>query len=179
MLNCYVLVGLDWVEPILFLSLILITCSSIFHAYVPSFIFILILICVVAFLYVSFFLSFNRLVALWHLNENPFRPKTLFVLGHLLLLTQLLLTYGSMMIKPVKTFWRTSHDEAFILNAKLFYWTFPILTFPLSSTVGVRSHCVASWSLVPPWSYRSFTPTCTDSVLQYLILSLVFEVCAL
>ena len=34
--------------------------------------------------------------------------------------------------------------------AKSFYQIFPILTFPLSSTVVVRSHCVASQSLVPP-----------------------------
>ena len=46
------------------------------------------------------------------------------------------------MIKPVRTFQRTSHDETFIRNAKLFCLIFPILTFPLSSTVGVRSHCV-------------------------------------
>ena len=26
------------------------------------------------------------------------------------------------MIKPVRTFWRTFHDEAFIWNAKSFYW---------------------------------------------------------
>ena len=81
--------------------------------------------------------------------------------------------------KFVRTFWRTFHDEAFIQNAKLFYQTFSILTFPLSFTVGVRSHYVASQSLVAPWSYRSFTPTCTDSILQYLSLSLAFEVHAL
>ena len=34
--------------------------------------------------------------------------------------------------------------------AKSFYRIFPILTFPLSSTVMVRSHCVASQSLLPP-----------------------------
>ena len=138
MLNCCVLVGLDWAEPMMFLSLH-VTCSCIFHAYVPSFIFILILIYVGAFLRVSFSLSLFL-----YLNENPLRPRTLFVLRHLFLLTPLLLTYGSMMIKPVMTFRRTSHDEAFIQNTKSFYWTFPILTFPLSSTVGVGSHCVAS-----------------------------------
>ena len=47
---------------------------------------------------------------------------------------------GFVMIKPVWTFRRTSHDEAFIWNAKLFYWIFPILTFPLSPIVGVGSH---------------------------------------
>ena len=158
----------------MFLSLHVIS-SCIFHAYVPSFIFILILICVGAFLHVSFSLSFFWLVALWHLNENSLRPRSIFVLGHLLLLTILLL-FGSVMIKPERTFWRTSHDEAFIRNAKSFYRIFPILTFPLPSAVGVRSHCVASQSLVPLWSYKSFTPICTDLIILYLSLSLALEV---
>ena len=92
------------------------------------------------------------LVALWHLNRNPLHPETLFVLGHLLLLLLLILlhlTFGSVMIKPIRTFQRTFHNTAFIRNAKSFYRTFPILTFPLSSTLGVGSHCVASRSLVP------------------------------
>ena len=139
MLNCCVLLGLDWAEPMMFLSLH-VTCSCIFHAYVPSFIFILMLICVGDFLHVSLSLSFFQFVALWHLNENPLCLRTLFVLAYLLLLTPLLLMYGSMMIKPVKTFQRTSHNEAFIRNAKSFYWIFSILTFPLSFTVKVRSH---------------------------------------
>ena len=124
-------------------------------------------------------LSFSWLIALWHLNENPFHPKTLFILGHLFLLPLLILihlTSGSVMIKLVRTFQRTSHNVTFIRNAKLFYRTFLILTFLLSSIVGVGSHYVASRSPVLPWSYRSFTPTCTDSTIQYLILSLAFEV---
>ena len=100
--------------------------------------------------FLSLFLS---LVALWHLNKNPLRPETLFVPDYLLLLPPLILlhlTSGSVMIKLVRTFQRTSHDEAFIQNAKSFYQNFSILTFPLSSTVGFGSHCVASRSLVPP-----------------------------
>ena len=72
-------------------------------------------------------------------------PRTLFVLGHpLLLLTLFFLTSGSMMIKLGRTFQRTFLDEAFIRNAKSFYWIFPILIFPLSSTVEVEGHCVIS-----------------------------------
>ena len=33
-----------------------------------------------------------------------------------------------MMIKPVRSFWRIFLDEAFIQNAKSFYYIFPILT---------------------------------------------------
>ena len=121
-------------------------------------------------------LSLSRLVTLWHPNKNPLRPRTLFVLGHLLLLTPLLLTYNFVMIKPVRTFQRTFLDGAFIRNAKSSYRIFPILTFPLSSIVGVGSHCVTSRSRALSWSSRSFTPIFTDSILLYLIFSLAFEV---
>ena len=144
------LVGLDWAKPMMFF-LLHITCSCIFHAYIPSFISILILICVGAFLLFFFSLSFFRLVALWHQNENLLHPKTLFILGHLLhlpLLILLHLMFCFMMIKLERTFQRTFHDVAFIQNAKSFYQTIPILTFPLSSTIRIRSHCVASRSLV-------------------------------
>ena len=162
----------------MFLSLH-VTCSCTFiHTYLHLSLFwyrsMLVLFCV--FLSLSLSLSLSRLVTLWHPNKNPLRPRTLFVLGHLLLLTPLLLTYNFVMIKPVRTFQRTCHDKAFIRSAKSFYWNFPILTFPLSSTVKVGSHCVASQSLVPLWLYRSFTPTNTNSILQYLSLSLAFKV---
>ena len=61
--------------------------------------------------------------------------------------------------KLVKTFWRTSHDEAFIQNAKSLYRIFSILTFPLSSIVRVKSHYVASYHL----SFRDHTGV----LLQY------------
>ena len=109
-------------------------------------------------------LSLSWLVALWHLNENPLHPRTLFVLGHLPLILPPPMS-NSMMRRPSRTSRRTFHDATFIQNAKSFYRIFPILNFPLSSTVEVRSHCVASRSLVPLWSYKSFTPTFTDSVL--------------
>ena len=112
MLNWCVLVGLDWVELMMFLSLH-VTCSCIFmHTYLY--------LSLYWYWYywwfsVCFFLSlFLSLVLLWHLNENPLRPRTLFILGHPLLLTPLLLTYSSVMIKPERTFWRTFLNEAFI-----------------------------------------------------------------
>ena len=130
-----------------------VTCSCIFHTYIPFFFNLIDIKCVSTFLFVPLSLSFFQLVALWHLNESLLRPETPFILGHLLLLHLLILRppmSGSVMIKPVRTFRRTFLDVAFIQNAKLSYRTFSILTFPLSSKVGVRSHCVASWSLVPP-----------------------------
>ena len=106
------------------------------------------------FLSACFSLSLSlSLITLWHLNENPLYPGTLFIPGRLLLLPLLILlhlTFGSLMIKSVRTLRRIFHDATFIRNAKLFYRTFLILTFLLSSVVGVRSHCVASPSLVLP-----------------------------
>ena len=156
-----------------------------FHAYVPSILYILFILILLVLFYLSLSLSLPLSPscvksALWHPNTNPLRPRTLFVLGHpFLLLILPLLTYSSMMIKPEKTFRRTFHDATFIWNSKLFYRIFLILTFPLSSTIGVGGHFVTSRSLVHSWSYKSFSPICTNSILLYLIFSLAFEVCAL
>ena len=124
-----------------------------FHAYVPSSFFILIYCLIGDFLIVYLFpsLSFFQLVASWHLNKSPFHPRTLFVLRHLLLLLILPLPlFSSMMTKPERTFRRTFLDEIFIWNAKPFCQISLTLTYPLSSTIGVGSHFVTSWSLVPP-----------------------------
>ena len=94
----------------------------------------------------------------------------------LLLLILLPLMFDSMMIKADRTFWRTFLDEAFIRNAKSFYQTSPTLTYSLSFTVGVGSHCVMSRSLVHPCLYRSSTPTFMNLIIHDLSLSLAFEV---
>ena len=155
LLLCCVLVGLDWTEPMMHLYLH-VTCSCIFvHTYLQGSIFV-ILYLVGAFLIVSLSPSpslFLTLVASWHLNVNPFHPETLFIPWHLLLLlllTPLHLTFGSMIRRLNQTSRRNFHDEAFIRNAKSFYQTFLTLTYPLSSTVGVGSHYVASWSRALP-----------------------------
>ena len=44
--------------------------------------------------------------------------------------------------------------------------------------VGNGNHCVMSWSLVLSCSFKSFTPTCTGLIVQYLSSLLAFEVCA-
>ena len=121
LLLCYVLVGLDWAEPMMYLNLHVI-CSCIFMHTYPSCFYVLILNLFGAFLivYLSLFLT---LVASWHLNVNPFRPGTLFVSGHLLLLlllTPFHLMYSSIMKRPSRTSQRTFHDEAFIRNTKSF-----------------------------------------------------------
>ena len=61
MLKACALVGLDWAKPMMFL-LLYVTCSCIFHAYVPLILSILILICVGTFLFLS--LSFSLSLSL-------------------------------------------------------------------------------------------------------------------
>ena len=165
MLKSCVLVGLDWAEPMMFL-LFHVTCSCIFHAYVPHFSILLILtmfntlLLVSLSLSLSLFLSVSLLMASKSkstLFRNPLRCRDLLLILRLLML-------GSVMIKPVWTFRRTFLDATFIRNAKSSFRIFPILTFPLSLTVGVGSSFVTSGSLDPPWSYRSFTPICTDLI---------------
>ena len=149
------------------------------HTYqFSSFLLILIYVGTFLFLSLSLSLSLSRLVALWHLNVSLLCPRPLFILRHLLLILPPLM-FNSTMKRPVRTFRRTFHDAAFIQNTKLSYRIFLILTFLLSSTIGVGSHFAASWSLVPLWSYRSFTPICTDLIILYLIFSLAFKVHAL
>ena len=154
---CYVRFGLGWAHDNFFGLHVTCSCVRTFISLYSYILMCLVLFCVSLFLPLSFF----RLVASWH-QRNPLRPRTLFILGNLLLLTLHLLMYSSMMIKPERTFQRTFVDEAFIRNAKSSYQIFLILNYPLSFTVGVGSQYVTSRSLVPLWSYRSFTPICTE-----------------
>ena len=122
------------------------------YAYEPSILYIFLYLLFGTFLIVSLSFSLSlplTLVVSWHLNVNPLRPRTLFVLGHLLLLlhlTSLPLMSSSMMRRPNRTSWRTFHDTTFIRNAKSFCQISLTLTYPLSSKVGVGSHFVASLS---------------------------------
>ena len=134
------------------------------------------------FLIVSFSLSLFFVcvsLLLWHLNTNLLHLETLLVLGHPPFLILLPLTFGSMMRRPNRTSLRTFPDEAFILIAKSSCRTSLTLTYSLSFTVGVGSHCVTSWSLVYLCWSRSFTSTCMDLIFQYLFLLFAFEVRAL
>ena len=87
-----------------------------------------------------------------------------------------LFLFGSVMMMPIRQSQKTFLDDVFIRNVKSFWRTLPTLTYPLSFTVGVGSHCVMSWSLVHPCLYMSSTPTCMDLIIQYHSLLLAFEV---
>ena len=155
-----------------------ITCSCIFmHTYL-TFSISLYIDCVWCFS-MCFSLPLSLLFTLvesWHLNVGLLRPRTIFVLGHPLLLILLPHMFSSMIIKPDRTFWRIFLDKAFIRNVKSFFWTSLTLTYPLLFTIGVGSHCVTSWSLIHPCLSRSSTPTCMYLIIQYLSLLLTFEV---
>ena len=89
------------------------------------------------------------LVASWHLSVSLLRPGTLFILGHLLLLlhlTPLPFTSNSVLRRPNRTSLRTSHNVAFIRNAKSFCRTSLTLTYLLSPIAKVGSHYVMPWS---------------------------------
>ena len=149
-----VLVGLDWAKPMM---LFYIACHMFMHshAYVLSFQYILIYCelfwdffdCLLS---LSLPLSVYVSLFLWHRIVNLLCPRTLFVSGHPLLLTLLLSLFGFVIRRPNRTFVRTFHNKSFIRNAKSFCQIFLTLTYPLSFTVGVRSHCVASWSCALP-----------------------------
>ena len=131
-----------------------------FHAYIPSILYIVIYCCWCFSnchtLYFSLSLSLSLThthvrisLLLWHLNTNLLHPRTLCILGHLLPLILHLLPFGSMMKGPIRTSQKTFLDKAFIRNAKSSYRIFLMLTYPLSSTVGVGSG-MAPRSPVPP-----------------------------
>ena len=80
------------------------------------------------------------------------------------------------MMMPTRHSQRTFLDATFIWNAKSFWRTSPTPTFPMSFTIGDGIHCVTSRSPVLSCLSRSFTPTCTGLIVQYLFSSLVFEV---
>ena len=175
---CASRIGLGWAHDVLTIAY---HTLMHFHAYLPC-----ILSTLIYWLYWCFSACFSlllsllfTLVASWHLNVSLLRPKTLFILGHPLLLTLLPHTSGSVIRRPNRTSLRTFLDEAFIRNAKSFCRISSTLTYPLSFTIGVGSHCVKSRSLVHPCWFRSFTPTCMDLIIQYLFLLLAFKVCAL
>ena len=154
-----------------------VTCSCILmHRYLQFYIFLYQLLGTFLIVSLSFFLSLPlMLVASWHLSVSLLRSGTLFVPGHLLLfllLTPHPLTSDSVMRRPNQSSLRTFHNATFIRNAKLFCKNFLILNYPLSSTVGVRSHYMAPRSRVLPWSYRSSTPICTDLITLYLSILL-------
>ena len=149
--NC-VLIGLDWVEPMM--QFILAIHKLMLFSFSPS---------------------LSRIDCTWHPSTNPLSLGTLFVSGHLLLIL-IVFTFDSVMRRPKKTSWRTSPNVVFIRSTAWFYRTFPILLHLLSFIVGDGNLYVRYSWVVPPWSFRSSAPTCMVSIPLYLSLLCAFEV---
>ena len=115
----YVLLGLDWVEPMMHFF-----CTSHVHAFFMH-TYPLLFYCwyfVVIFFFVSLPLSHSLswIEYTWHPSTNPLCLGTFFVPGHLLLIL-IPLMFGSVIGRPIRTSWRTSPNMVFIWNAAWFY----------------------------------------------------------
>ena len=172
---CAVKFGLGWAHDVFKFA-----CHMFIHTYLHFFIFLYIDV-FGAFLHVSLSPSLFLLVSCimapkWKStpSQNPLRSGASSSSDHTPPHVQFCDDTGHPLSE--RTFWRTFVDKAFIQNAKSSYRNFLILTYPLSFTIGVGGHFVTSRTLVPLWSYMSFTPIFTKLTLLYLISSLMFEV---
>ena len=128
--NC-VLLGLDWVEPMMQLLLARHMLMHISCIRTLSFLF-LALCCDCVFCFsTSLSLSDRPRIAP---SANPLCLGTLFVPGHLFQIL-LLFTFGSMMRMPIRTSRRTFLNAVFIQSTTWFYRTFSILLYLMSFTL--------------------------------------------
>ena len=174
MLKSCVLLGLDWVEPVMHFFCMSHAHAHFMHTYhFDSFFFFWYLLwwC----FSICLPLSLSWIVCAWHLSANPLRLETLFISGHLLLIP-LLFTFGSMMRWPIRTSQRNFPNVLFTQNATWFYQIFLILLYPLSYTVRDRNLYLRYPWVVQPWPYKSSTPICMVSIPLYLGLLHRFKV---
>ena len=178
MLIYCVLLGLDWAEPMM-LFMLHVTCSCIFmHTYLQLFIFLywccwLFFACLSLSLPLFLFLTLVCTMAPIHkstLFQNPLRfgasSSSNLAPSHVWFHDD----------KAQKDFLENFCRRGIHSECQVILSDFLILTYPLSFTIGVGGHYVTFRSLVPPCLYKSFTPICMESILLYLISSLMFEV---
>ena len=176
MLKDCVLLGLDWVEPMMQLCLARHMFMHFSCTHILSFpFFSLLWWCFSVCLPLSLSLSLSWIDSAWHPSAIPLPLRTLFILGHLLLIL-LLFMFSSLMKRPKRTSRRTSPHVVFIQSATWFYWTFMILLYPLSFTIGDGNLYVRYPWVVLPWSFRSSTPRCMVLIPLYLSLLCAFKV---
>ena len=166
---CYILwVLLGWIG---FLSMMLfIVCTSHVHAFsCISHFFSFLVPCLLLWLCFSL-LYLSRLVFFsWHL-KSLFHLKTQFVVVLLLLLLLLFLLslFDSMIRRHEMTSLRTFLTRRFIQNAKSFCLISQTLLHLVHLALKDGLLYVRNPRGVPTCSYKSFTPTCTPSILLYL-----------
>ena len=151
-----------------------VTCSCIPHAYILYFQYTCYIWNVLGLFWLSLSLPLFY-VYVSHVYGTKMQihsiPEPFFVLWHHLPLILLLLISGSVMRMSERTSQRTFLDKVFIQNVESFWRTSTTLTFLMSFTIWIGSHCVTSRSHVHPCWSRSFTPTCMDlfrTSLSYL-----------
>ena len=101
----YVLVGLDWVEPMM-LFLLHVNMFMHSHAYVLYILYMLIYLSCLGLFGLFLFPSLSFVcvsLLLWHLNANLLRPRILFISGYPLLLILLPHTSGSVIRRLNRT----------------------------------------------------------------------------
>ena len=120
MLEPYVLVGLDWADPMMIFLFFI--HSHLFFPYSST-------LCLMVLLCFSLSLSLSLLVVCaWHPSAKLLCPRTHFIPRHHLLIPLLSMS-GSMMRRPVRTSQITSPNMTFIRNSTLSYRTSLILLF--------------------------------------------------
>ena len=147
-----------------------------FHAYVPYIQYIFVYLnCLELFWLSLSSLSLSLLFTLmrqWHQNVNLLHPETLFCSkassssDH---------TPSSIRFRDEdarKDFSKNFSRRGVHSECESFWRILSTLTYPMSFTVGVGSHCVTSRSYVLSCWSRSFTPTCMELILQYLFFIL-------
>ena len=156
-----------------------------FHAYVPSIFYISIYLVVGTFLivFLSFFLSFSPsyiscVMAPKH-KSTPSRNSLRSRVSSFFSPSNPTPSHSWFRDEKAKSdFFKNFSQRGIHSKLQVVLSDFSDIDLPLSSTVGVRSHYMVSWSRALPWSYMSSTPVCTYLITLYLSFLLAFEVCA-
>ena len=174
MLKWCVLVGLDWAKPMMFL-LLHVTCSCIHSIFFPYLIDI----------DLCWYFSVCHSLSLFLSVSCSMAPKRKSTPSRNLLHSEATTSNSipsHIWFRDEKACMNFSenfsrrgiHSECQVVLLDFFDTDIPTVIY----SKGRESLC-GIWSLVPLWSYKSFTPICTDLIILYLILSLAFEVRAL
>ena len=168
----FVLLGLDWVEPMMLLFL-----ARHMFMHISC-------ICTLSFLYIYFLgcdgvfsLSLSLTDKLFMAPKHKFTPtQNPFCSSSSSSTDFPLFMFSFVMRRPIKTSLRTFLNVAFIRSAMWFYRILPTQLYLMSFTLKEGNLFIRYPWGVPSCSYRSFTPICTESIPLYLSLLRYSEV---